>query len=94
MCSLVKLRAADADWSSDDWACDTAIDLALATIQRMQQQSYKNSGEFERDWFQVAGVVNLAAKCFSERNRVYASTLASLVNLMDVLPELVEHSWE
>lgn len=92
--SLTRQRFEDAEWSNDDWAVDNAIDLALVAVQRMRQQTYKDSSAFEKDWYQVAGVVGLAARGFSGRNPVYASTLAVLVGLMEVLPELVEHSWE
>lgn len=92
--SLTRQRFEDAEWSKDDWAVDNAIDLALVAVQRMRQQTYKDSSVFEKDWYQVAGVVGLAARGFSGRNPVYASTLAGLVGLMEVLPELVEHSWE
>lgn len=96
LCSLTKLRAADAEWDSngDDWAVDNAIDLALVAVQHMRQQSYKDSGAFEKDWYQVAGVVDLAARGFSGRNGMYARTLAYLVELMRVLPDLLDHSWE
>lgn len=94
--SLDRQRLEDAEWDSnrDDWAVDDAIDLALVAVQRMRQQTYKDSGAFEKDWYQVAGVVDLAARGFSGRNVVYARTLAGLVELMRVVPELVEHSWE
>lgn len=92
--ALTRLRFEDAEWSGDDWACDNAMDLALVAVQRMRQQTYKDSVAFEKDWYQVAGVVNLAARGFSGRNAVYAHACSGLVGLMDVLPDLVEHSWE
>lgn len=85
-------RSRDADWSSEDWDCDTSIDLALVAVRNLRTKKYEEVSDFECDWYQVAGVVSLAKRGFSGRNSYYANCLDSLSKLMEVVPEMVEYA--
>ena len=76
-----------------DLDCYSAMALALTTVEEMRHKPYQDRSSFEHDWYQVAAVVSLATRGFSGCNGAYARTLASLEELMRIVPELVEHAW-
>ena len=85
---LEKQRVSDADWDEIDIDVDNTVSLALEACQRLTGTT--DPDHFMSRWFFIASSLNLAEKCFSRPDSVYARFLAGAVRFFNLAPEILD----
>ena len=89
---LMEIRRDEKEWDDADLDVDETADLVLRNLEQVAIDMPKTQEDFVQYWYRLTAALRLAKLAFSRPNTFYGRSIASIVNIMESVPQLLEYT--